>query len=84
MSKHYIFLKKLSACRKEFLKTIIAISLTDTRAESRAETRAGSPIPTPSPLARSATVARRPPLDPKHFVCSLSVYSYIYSEATFF
>ncbi|KAM0852765.1 hypothetical protein ACQ4PT_051534 [Festuca glaucescens] len=31
------------------------------------ETRAGSPIPTPSPLARSATVARRPPLDPKHF-----------------
>uniref|UniRef100_M8CNR8 Protein ABIL3 n=1 Tax=Aegilops tauschii TaxID=37682 RepID=M8CNR8_AEGTA len=32
------------------------------------ETRAGSPIPTaPNPLARSATVARRPPLDPKHF-----------------
>ncbi|XP_047060432.1 probable protein ABIL3 [Lolium rigidum] len=31
------------------------------------ETRAGSPIPTPSPLARSTTVARRPPLDPKHF-----------------
>uniref|UniRef100_A0ACD5VE31 Uncharacterized protein n=1 Tax=Avena sativa TaxID=4498 RepID=A0ACD5VE31_AVESA len=46
----------------------------ETRAETRAERRAGSPIPTtPSPLtrsgplARSATVARRPPLDPKHF-----------------
>ncbi|KAK1663486.1 hypothetical protein QYE76_051645 [Lolium multiflorum] len=39
----------------------------ETRAEPKAETRAGSPIPTPSPLARSTTVARRPPLDPKHF-----------------
>lgn len=31
------------------------------------ETRAGSPIPSVNPLARSATVARRPPVDPKHF-----------------
>jgi hypothetical protein len=74
MSKHCIFL--WSACRKEFKWTIIAISPTETRAEPKAETRAGSPIPTPSPLARSTTVARRPPLDPKHFVCFLSVYSY--------
>lgn len=31
------------------------------------ETRAGSPIPNSNPLARSATVARRPPVHPKHF-----------------
>uniref|UniRef100_A0A0D9UYK3 Protein ABIL3 n=1 Tax=Leersia perrieri TaxID=77586 RepID=A0A0D9UYK3_9ORYZ len=31
------------------------------------ETRAGSPIPNSNPLARSATVARRPPVNPKHF-----------------
>jgi hypothetical protein len=33
------------------------------------ETRAGSPIPNSNPLARSATVARRPPLSSKHLVC---------------
>ncbi|XP_062188784.1 probable protein ABIL3 [Phragmites australis] len=31
------------------------------------ETRAGSPIPNSNPLARSATVSRRPPVNPKHF-----------------
>ncbi|XP_062232795.1 probable protein ABIL3 isoform X1 [Phragmites australis] len=31
------------------------------------ETRAGSPIPNSNPLARSTTVARRPPVNPKHF-----------------
>ncbi|KAL6627041.1 hypothetical protein ACP70R_030767 [Stipagrostis hirtigluma subsp. patula] len=31
------------------------------------ETRAGSPIPNSNPLARSSTVARRPPVNPKHF-----------------
>ncbi|TVU23058.1 hypothetical protein EJB05_32791 [Eragrostis curvula] len=30
------------------------------------ETRAGSPIPNSNPLARSATVARKPPVNPKH------------------
>uniref|UniRef100_A0A0A9CGG7 Protein ABIL3 n=1 Tax=Arundo donax TaxID=35708 RepID=A0A0A9CGG7_ARUDO len=31
------------------------------------ETRAGSPIPNSNPLARSTTVARRPPVNAKHF-----------------
>ena len=34
-----------------------------------AETRAGSPIPDSNPLARSSTVARRPPVNSKHLVC---------------
>ena len=50
-----------------------------------AETRAGSPIPDSNPLARSSTVARKPPLNSKHLVCpehSFDLYWWITKKAS--